>query len=118
MKKFLNIFFVVLGVIFFILLIVGTYLFVADPYNIKPLIFGSPSSNSDSTATTDKNPNLNATQEKALETFGVDPANVPSSFTPEQQVCFVSILGEARVNEIIKGATPTATEYLSVRSCL
>lgn len=126
MKKFLNVFFVVLGVIFFILIIIGTYLFVVDPLNIKPLIFGSPatssvttsSTTSNTTATTDKNPNLNATQEKALETFGIDPAAVPTSFTLEQQACFTKILGEARVNAIKAGDSPTATEYLSVRGCL
>ena len=121
MKKFLNIFFVTLGIIFFILILIGTYFFVTDPLNLKPIIFGS-----DSEVVTEevggtkvsKNPILNEKQEKALETFGIDPASIPSSITQEQESCFVEILGQARVNEIKAGDSPTATEYFKARNCI
>ena len=41
MKHLLNQIFVTLGVIFFILIIIATYFFITDPYNLKPLIFES-----------------------------------------------------------------------------
>ena len=41
MKRFFNVFFVVLGVIFFILILIGTYFYVTDPLNLKPIFFGS-----------------------------------------------------------------------------
>lgn len=124
MKKFLNMFFVTLGVIFFILLLIGVYFYITDPLNLKPIIFGS-----DLTVITeetaepedtiiDMNPALNEKQEKALETFGIDPDTVPSSITPAQESCFIEILGQTRVNEIKAGDLPTATEYFKAQSCI
>lgn len=127
MKKFFNIFFVVLGIIFFILILLGAYFFVTDPLNLKPLLFGGDSAaetTSDTpdtepdTAVPDANPNLSPSQEKALETFGVDPAVVPSSITPEQEACFIEKLGAERVNEIKAGDAPTATEFFKAKDCI
>jgi hypothetical protein len=120
MKKFLNIFFVTLGIIFFIIILFGIYFYITDPLNLKPLIFGSEST--ESTTTTgvieDKHPALTESQEKTLETFGIDPASIPSEITPEQEACFEAKLGEARVAEIKAGDSPTATEYFKARDCL
>ena len=121
MKKFLNIFFVILGVVFFILILIGAYFFITDPLNLKPIIFGVDSevvTEEVENTVVDKNPILNDKQEKALEMFGVDPTNIPSSITPEQESCFIEILGQARVNEIKSGDSPTATEYFKARSCV
>lgn len=125
MKKFLNIFFVVLGVIFFVLIIAGAVMYFADPFGLREA-FGpavmqqANSSGTDTNAASagDKNPALSATQEKALETFGIDPAAVPTSITPEQEACFVSILGEARVAEIKAGGIPTPAEYYRAKGCV
>ena len=118
MKKFFNIFFVILGAIFLILIIIGLYLFIADPYNIKPLLFGSDTPIETSSPQIGSNPIVNEKKEKALETFGIDPASIPSSITPEQESCFVNIVGQARVNEIKAGDSPTATEYFKARGCI
>jgi len=127
MKKILNIFFVTLGVIFLIIILVGTYFYITDPLNLKPIIFGNNNSRVDLEVTaetdseetsTDKNPLLNTAQEQALESVGVDPINVPNQFTPEQITCFESVLGAARVAEIRAGATPTAMEYLKAKDCV
>jgi hypothetical protein len=136
MKKFFCGFFMTLGVIFFILILVGTYLFVADPYNIKPLLFGSgtntPVQNQQTTRTTqnttnntpareqtlDKNPVLNQNQEAALEAVGIDPTNIPTQVSPEQELCFENTIGEARVAAIKAGGTPTALEIFAARNCL
>lgn len=138
MKKILYIFFVTLGVIFFGLILIGSYLFIFDPYNIKPLFKGLESdtnveSESESEfvlepeleseidtedVMVDKNPILNETQEKTLETFGIDPAKVPSEITPEQEECFREQLGDGRVDEIISGDSPTITEYFKARNCI
>lgn len=117
MKKFLNIFFVTLGVIFFILILIGAYFYVTDPLNLKPLIFGTEASES-SGDSVDKHPLLNESQEQALETFGIDPAEVPSEISPEQEACFEAELGEERVAEIKAGDSPTATELFKAKSCL
>ena len=136
MKKFFSGFFIALGVIFFILILVGTYLFVADPYNIKPLLFGTetntPAQNQQTTNTTsdttnntptrgqapDKNPALNQNQEAALEAVGIDPTNIPSQVSPEQETCFEDTIGGARVEAIKAGDTPTASEIFAARNCL
>lgn len=122
MKKFLQIFFTTLGVIFFILLVAGVYLYVADPYGIKPLIrsltgqSATTTKNTDST-TADKNPLLSPAQEQALEKIGIDPATLPTKITPAMQACFYGKLGAARANEIKNGAQPTMNDYFIARSC-
>jgi hypothetical protein len=122
MRKLLNIFFTTLGVIFFLLILFGIYFYIADPLNLKPLFM---SSGSDSVETTDiinepvdKNPALNSDQEAALEKFGIDPANVPSRITPEQEACFIEKIGEQRVQEIKSGDTPTAVEFFKAKDCI
>lgn len=128
MKKFLNIFFVVLGVIFFIIILYGTYFYVADPLEIKPLIkifmesrnsanleVNNPESEN---FVADKNPIIPDEQERALESVGVDPASLPSEITPEQMSCFEGILGKERVAEIKAGSSPTPAEFFQARSCL
>jgi hypothetical protein len=119
MKKFLNIFFVALGVIFFILILVGMYLFIVDPLNLKPLLFDAKSEVTETAGdNSDKHPALNEQQEAALETFGIDPATIPSQISPDQEACFVEKLGAERVSEIKAGAAPTATDFFTARNCL
>jgi hypothetical protein len=123
MKKFFTVFFITLGVIFSIIILIVIYLFIADPFKIKPLLFGSPAktqsvTNSDTTSNT--NSGLSDTQKKALEAVGVNPATLPSpsSITPAQEACFTEKLGATRVAEIKAGASPTATEIFTAKTCL
>lgn len=135
MKRFLNIFFVSLGVIFFIIILTLAYLWVADPFEIKPLIerYQTPSVSVSSEAesvparggesavvtdVTDRNPNLTPAQEDALNLVGIDPGVLPEEITPKQMSCFTEVLGEARVNEIKAGAAPTPVELFKARECL
>jgi len=117
MKKILNIFFVILGVIFFIIILLGVYFYIADPLHLKPIIVGNEVSESASDDV-DTHPLLNESQERALEIFGIDPADVPNEITPEQEQCFEETLGEDRVSEIKTGDTPTPTDYFNARSCI
>ncbi|NCS98985.1 hypothetical protein GW764_02245 [Candidatus Parcubacteria bacterium] len=119
MKKFLNIFFVTLGVIFFIIILVAAYFYITDPLNLKPLIFGDETETVGASSSAEtSNPTLSESQEKALDKFGIDPNDVPSEFTPEQEACFEAELGEDRVAEIKAGDSPTAIEYLKARDCI
>ncbi len=130
MKKFFTIFFVVLGVAFFVLLLILAYLFIFDPYNLKPFITGentpakSIQTKSDSTSQTSEvesnteSSNLSPAQTKALETVGIDPGTLPQSFTAEQLLCFETILGKTRVEEIKAGATPSFSEFNQAKSCI
>ena len=122
MKKILNIFFVTLGVIFFLLILLSIYLYVADPFNLKPLFNSLTGTEQvetdDAVGGQDKHPALSSEQEEALETVGVDPASLPTEITSEQEVCFEAVLGVERMAEIKAGATPTASEYFAARGCL
>ena len=66
----------------------------------------------------DKNPLLNAQQEKTLESFGVDVTKLPTEITPGMQACFIDILGEKRAIELANGDNPTALEVIKVGECL
>jgi len=128
MKRFFHAFFQVLGVIFFLFICVGVYLWIADPFKIRPLLDGVLSDVGTVTTTAregvsdtvivDKNPVLNAAQERALEVVGIDPAKVPTTITPEQEKCFTEKLGEKRVVEIKAGGAPSASEVFKARECI
>lgn len=120
----LNIFFVTLGIIFFALLICLTYLFIADPFGLKPLLFPA-ANNAAATTTADlvspteaKTITISPAQAQALKSLNIDPTKVPTTISPEMQQCFIATLGSARTNEIINGAVPTALDYLKAKSCL
>jgi hypothetical protein len=118
MKKFLTYFFVTLGVIFFILMCAGAYLWFADPYGVRPLIDALRGAETSITPSpTDKNPALSPVQEAALEQVGIDPAAVPTTITPAQEACATEILGAARTAEIKAGDAPTLTEIAQARQC-
>ena len=117
MRKILTAFFVSLGVIFFIILFGLGYVYFSDAFGVRSLLSGASTSNK-TTESVDKNPLLNATQEKTLEAIGVDPTKLPTAITPEMLACFNIELGTTRTEEIKNGSTPTATDYLKAKSCL
>ena len=142
MVKIIRTFFVALGVIFFILLVIVIYFFIKDPYNLRPIlmpvirpvisemIFSNSSSSDDLKTISNNTPeyttslkvngssSLTSDQANALKAIGVDPNSLPTTITPEQEECFVKIFGQTRVNEIKAGDTPTATEFIKGTSCL
>lgn len=107
----------ILGLIFLVLLIYAAYVFFNSSQQVD-LSTGGGGGSEQTTDVVDKNPYLSSGQEQVLETIGIDPASLPTSITPEQEACAVSILGEARVNEIKAGATPTVIEAYRVKECL
>tara|TARA_B100000508_G_scaffold37782_2_gene29591 strand:+ start:851 stop:1228 length:378 start_codon:yes stop_codon:yes gene_type:complete len=120
--KILNIFFVVLGVIFFGLILVGVYIFKTDALGLNAFVsptqtIGDGIINS-TEPVEDKHPALNESQEKMLETVGVDPATLPTEVTPEQESCFEEAIGIERVNEIKAGDVPTVTDYFKAKDCI
>jgi|AntRauTorckE6833_2_1112554.scaffolds.fasta_scaffold00060_53 hypothetical protein len=133
--KILRVFFVILGIVFFLIIATGFYLYQSDFYGIKTITNmeqgetidipdndGSSNTVSGSNNTVneaeDKNPSLSAEQEAQLEAIGVDPAEVPSEITPEMEDCFIQKLGEERVRAIEAGASPTTLELIKVEPCL
>ncbi|OGY90759.1 MAG: hypothetical protein A3B30_02420 [Candidatus Komeilibacteria bacterium RIFCSPLOWO2_01_FULL_52_15] len=128
-SKIIQGFFTTLGVIFFILLIVLAYLFIADPFNLRPLYntltspsvitpTSTPGTVNTNTAPKTDNPLLSPAQEQALIKIGVDPAKLPTTITPQMEACFVQTLGQKRVDEIKKGAPPTPVDFFAARACL
>jgi hypothetical protein len=129
-------FFVVLGVIFFLLLVGLTYFVIADPLHIRPFLSAMYEKNKtvsvpDSPEEVDTNPTSTAVasetvtpvgvsikQAEALESVGINPAAVPTKFTPEQVACFVTVLGQSRVDAIVAGDTPTPAEFFTAKNCL
>ncbi len=147
MYKILRALFAVLGMVFFGLLLALAYVVVADPFNLSPVVdvlwqsgttapkdtvsgtdvappAASPSVKADATdpngasASTPAAAGLSAEQTAALKTVGVDPNTLPTTISPDQEACFIGILGASRVAEIKSGATPTATEFFAARGCI
>lgn len=131
MKQIINNIFVTLGVIFLIFIIASLWFFIEYPYNIKPMLFGTPYTptqnanvNTKTTATSTNGTavegsfNLSDAQKQALISFGINPATVPSSINAQQEACFVSVLGQARVLEIKAGAVPNGIEFFKAKACI
>ena len=126
--KILNVFFVVLGILFFDIILGVIYFFVADPFNLKSFVSTDQSlfsvtknliiNKEPVVSEIDKNPLLNQEQEAKLESIGIDPASLPSEITPEMGACLTEKLGAERAKEIINGSSPTASEIISANSCL
>ena len=131
-------FFAIMGVLFTLILIGLLYVVIADPFNLRPLVqmvwqagtptavsptatnepvspppAGSAAAAQPTTADSVATP-ISPAQMQALEAAGIDP----NTITPAQITCFTEKLGAARVTAIKAGATPSATELFSVRSCL
>lgn len=127
-KRVVQVVIYILGVIFFIILCAGAYLWFFDPFELRPMFEVLRGNATEITtevvhgveerATEDKHPSLNATQERALEVVGINPANVPTTISEEDTQCFIEALGAERVAEIQAGATPSATEIFKARACI
>ncbi len=131
MRTFFSWFFYILGVIFFVLILAGVYVFVADPFGIREfasLMTSTPKETVQETAVdgkvvkepvqADANPYLSDAQEAALENVGINPAALPTSVSDTQKTCLINAVGEARANEIKAGAMPTPMEIIKAKSCL
>ena len=123
----LNRFFVLLGIIFLALLLTLLYLWLADPFNIKPLLGDNFSPGTALKTITgqnqikidniDKNPLLNEEQEAQVEALGIDPATLPTEITPALEACLVEKLGAKRSQEIVQGSEPTTADFVKARVC-
>lgn len=126
MKNFFTVLFITLGVIFTIQMLVVAYLVIFDPFNLKPLLFGTGSSftmpegnsNGTSNSTSTNKIFLSEAQRKMLASYGIDPASIPTSINAEQEACFKTKLGATRFAQIIAGDTPTAIEMFSAKACI
>jgi hypothetical protein len=106
-----------LGVIFLIIILLIVAFIVVKPYGIDTIKIISALFTKDSVSTYD-HPYLTTQQESILESIGIDTKKVPTEITPALQECATAILGQARVDEIILGSTPTIDEVLKIKSCL
>ncbi len=119
--KILNIFFVLLGIVFLVLV---SYLWMADPFKIKPAgltaksLYNAAMGNKTPVDNIDKNPLLTEEQEASLESIGVDPSALPQEITPTMKACFISKLGVERTTQIVNGDSPTAADYLKAGACI
>ena len=135
-KNFFANFFMVLGILFAIIIALLIILFITDPYNLKPMFFGTggttqttprpqaptPTSTTTSTAGTetavDTTFTLSGPQKQALIELGIDPNSVPETVSAEQVLCFEGKLGAPRVAEIRAGSVPSTFELIKVKSCV
>lgn len=127
MKKFLKVFFSILGVLFFILILAVVVFFVFDPLGLRSLpnsnitvqsvIKTTVNKDAVEVDNVDKNPLMNEQQEAILESLGVDPTDLPTEITPTMEECFAAKLGAERVAEITAGDSPTVLEFLQVSDC-
>lgn len=134
--SFIQRFFMIFGIFCFILFIgliaAGSYLWIKDPFGIKPLIssvkemntFGDQSNavtTTDTPSAADANtPSSLLTQEqkKLLNAAGININNLPKEITPELKTCAETKLGKERVAALKAGAQPTLSDLLAAKACI
>jgi len=113
-------FFIVLGVIFavFLLLIViaFAYLAITKPFGMNVIKLPAAIMGGNTNTNTPRNPILSPQQQNFLDTLGVNTQAI-QSITPAQEDCAVSKLGQARVEAIKAGASLTTSDYLKAGGC-
>jgi len=104
--------FLIPSVIFFILGIIFVFMMQSHNINVFKIVPAliRPKSTYD-------HPYLNTEQEAILEAIGYDTNKLPTQLTEQQIQCASSILGEARVNEILSGTEPGIVEVADVKKC-
>ena len=119
-----------LVIIILLAIIAGGYIFWQNPNNLRDKFISSMINNyleSIETETTNINTGnteetthelLNQEQVNALEDIGVDVDALPNTITPAMEACFVTKLGQNRVDEIIAGEAPSAIDLFKAKSCL
>ena len=131
-SQFVSTFFVTLGIIFIVVLALLAYFVIADPLELRPLIFGESESRieepapreselSGTVVSREENATeftLSASQRDALSGYGIDPASIPTVISPLQVLCFEEKLGVVRVGEIRNGAVPSTFEFFEMKTCL
>jgi len=121
---------VVLGAIILSIILIGIigiallYFYVIKPMNIEMQLPGTPQENTTETITPTStepiydHPLLSDTQEKTLESIGVDVKSLPTEITKEQEACALTAIGEERSKAILEGDTPSFGELLKLKGCL
>jgi hypothetical protein len=116
-------FFMVLGIVFFVLILLVvialSYVAIAKPFGVDPsTISGALTGAGDVQESSYDHPVLTEEQEIFLENAGVDTTQIPAEITAEQEACAVEKLGQKRVDEIKAGASFQVSDYLKAGSCL
>lgn len=141
MMRYVIYFFAILGVIFFFVLCGLAYVWFADPWNIRPFFEmtkkatttnfagtpqagegggggGTPTASKVVNEQVDNHPALSQEQEAALEQVGVNVDALPTTMTPDMEVCFAKKIGVGRVADIKAGASPTPSEVALGLPCV
>jgi len=136
-KTFLKIFFIIIvtALLTTIIVLVGLSFYVVkyNPFNVQAcfvtsfLGVGSDEGQEDGKKESDTKTNnsvktdhllLNESQEKMLEEAGVDVDSLPVNISPVMEACFREKLGNQKVDEIIRGATPGPLDIFKAKACL
>jgi hypothetical protein len=120
--KILNAFFVVVGVIATIIIVAGLLMYWSwgrgSFWMPGPIMMNTETQNEmvEQMGNYD-HPLLSPEQEKAAASVGIDVSKLPTEISDIQRQCSIEALGEERVTEIERGATPSALDIFKARHC-
>ncbi|MFH1631638.1 MAG: hypothetical protein ABIA47_01250 [bacterium] len=119
--SFIKNFFTVIGIIaaaiMGLIIVLIIMLVIMWPFDVSVMNIGSSLIGTAEYSDYD-HPYLTDEQESMLQSIGIDPADIPTEITAEQQACAVEALGSDRVNAILSGSSPSLTDVLKAKSCL
>lgn len=128
MKSLLKALLILIISLIIIAIALATYILIKNPFGLRDVLVVSylnknssvstdTTTSSSTASSTYDHPLLNTEQEARAAKAGIDVSKLPAEITPAQQQCVNNKLGEARVMEIIKGATPSPIEMVKVLPC-
>ncbi|MFC1622581.1 hypothetical protein ACFL1Y_01115 [Patescibacteria group bacterium] len=118
MKTLLKIILILIIIILVLAIVLGFYIWFKNPLGLRGIIENKIAPSNIEINESYNHPLLDATQEKQLRDIGVDPANIPTEITPEQQKCLESKFSQEKINAILDGEAPSALDVLKAMPCL
>jgi|AntAceMinimDraft_8_1070364.scaffolds.fasta_scaffold03516_8 hypothetical protein len=117
MKKLLAIILILIILILILAIATGAYIWIKNPLGLRGVIQNKIVPNSVEMDESYDHPLFNATQEKQLRDIGLDPVQIPTSITPEQQTCLESKFSPEKIQSMLSGEAPGTLDALKAMIC-
>ena len=119
MRKIIQILVIIVLVLVILILSAGAYVWLKNPMGLKGIVESKiPFIEQPKFDVSYDHPLLDTAQEKQLRDIGIDPANLPTEITTEQQECGIEKLGAERVQELMSGQSPGPMDAIKLMPCL
>jgi len=98
----------------------GAWIYWGHPFGIDVPVAATALISPESVESSYDHPALSTQAEVLLESAGIDVSKIPTSVedvSEEQKDCLLNAVGEARIQELLNGATPSFSDAMATKPC-